>query len=231
MSIHNISTYPDNKLNFTVNAKVKVNAFVLVPSGTKNFNIPLEGEHPIDTEQFRDKTHKNYGGGTKYVYLLPVKEFIKGLPIENKLVTSNSNGKIIPYSNYDPSCDCLTRYKKFSQYSEFAVWNKWLPNKYNVKDMIYKLRNMPQYHHLSVACIGYDSRSVPKPDVQLGISGSIDEQDKIYDHDASKHAAAREVWEELGLSGNGTPTSSVNNAFPIEKCVFSSGNVFLFVII
>lgn len=153
------------------------------------------------------------------------------MPTENKLVTSNSNGKIVPYSNYDPSCDSLTRYKKFSQYSELAVWNNWLPNRYHVKQLIYKLRNLPEYHHLSIACIGYDSKKMSAPDVQLGLTGDVETFDNGHGVDPNKHAAAREVYEELGLSGTGTQTSSINSAFPIDNCIMSiERKIFLFVI-
>ena len=202
----------------------------MVPSDTNNFNIPLGGEHPY-CKKFRNKANKKtYGGGTKYVFLLPVTEFIQGIPTLGKPVTSNSTGAIVPYANYNPGSDWLTRCKTFGQYNDLAIWNDFLPNKDNILSIINELRCMPQYHHLSVACIGYDSLSVSIPDVQLGLTGSVEHSDHLYEQDPKKYAAAREVWEELGLSGKKTSTCSTKNTFPLENCILSTGNSFLFVI-
>ena len=219
--------FKQNSSNFSSSVcGEKVSAYVLVPKGTK-FTIPFGGEHP-HCKKFRNKENiMKYGGGTKYVYLLPVTEFIKhGVPKEGLLV-KKSRGKFMPYDNYDPENDWITRHKKFKKYQDLAVWNKYLPNSNDVYDIIDKLKHLPEYYNLSIACIGYDSWSSPTPDVQLGLSGGVDSRDIGSNHNPKKHAAAREVWEELGLIGNGTNNS---NKFPIEKCIFSKGNSFIFVI-
>ena len=215
------STYSSSKFGG------KVNAIVLVPKGT-TFNIPFGGEHP-HCKKFRNKDNKyKYGGGTKFVYLLPVSEFIKhGVPKEGVLV-KKSNGKCIPYKNYNPEKDWITRHKDFNKYQDLAVWNNYLPNRNDVIDMIDKLKDFKNFHNLSVACVGYDAWANNEPDVQLGVTGGVEQSDHEKNHDPKKYAAAREVWEELGLSGKGT-TSSNNNTVPIENCVYSIGNTFLFV--
>ena len=188
----------------------KISALVLVSPDTKRFHIPFGGEHPF-CKKFRNKSSKNYGGGTKYVFLLPVSELLKKFPEPGKQVISKSNGTIVPYSNYNPASDSLSRYKSFAKYSEFAIWNSYLPNRQDTVYLIQKLKDMPQYHHLSIACIGYDSLLEKTPDVQFGLTGGIEY------NESSNYAASREVWEELGLSSG------------IDKLVLSIGNSFLFV--
>ena len=197
----------------------KISALVLVSPDTTKFHIPFGGEHPF-CKKFRNKLSKNYGGGTKYVFLLPVSELIKKLPVPGKHVISKSNGIIVPYSNYNPASDSLSRYKSFAKYSELAIWNSYLPNRQDTISLIQKLKDMPQYHHLSIACIGYDSLSEKNPDVQFGLTGGIEY------NESSIYAASREVWEELGLSSGNESSSS---KYPIDKLVLSVCNSFLFV--
>lgn len=192
---------------------------MLVSHNTAKFHIPFGGEHPF-CKKFRNKLSKNYGGGTKYVFLLPVSEIIKGLPVPGNHVINKSKGIIVPYSNYDPATDTLSRYKSFEKYNEFAIWNSYLPNKVDTISLIDKLKAMPQYHHLSIACIGYDSLSEKTPDVQFGLTGGIEY------NESSNYAASREVWEELGLSSG---NESSNSKYPIDKLVLSVGNSFMFV--
>lgn len=85
-------------------------------------------------------------------------------------------------------------------------WHKWAtastycPRKQAMRDLLASLRGIESLEGTKLCCAVYWSSDQASPDMQFGVSGSVDAEDM---HDDAKccfqTAAIREVWEELGL--------------------------------